>query len=101
MGEITQLIERAGAGHGDAIERLVELLYSDLRRIAHGKLRHGPAPTLLDTTSLVHESYLRLLKLGQLQVQDRGHFLTYAARVMRSVVVDMVRESRAERRGGG
>ena len=100
-GEITQLIEGAAAGEAAAIDRLFELLYADLRRIAHARLRPGGGPTLLNTTSLVHESYLRLVRLGQLQVKDRGHFLTYAARVMRSVVVDLVREARAERRGGG
>lgn len=100
-GEITQLIERAAAGQAAAVDRLYELLYADLRRIAHARLRFGSGPTLLDTTALVHESYLRLVRLNQLQVKDRGHFLTYAARVMRSVVVDLVREARADRRGGG
>ena len=101
MSEITQLLESAAHGHVEAVDRLFKLLYADLRQIARAKLRQGNGPTLLDTTSLVHESYLRLVKLEQLQVQDRSHFLAYAARVMRSVIVDMVRESRAERRGGG
>ena len=101
MSEITQLLAAAGQGDAASVDRLFQLLYADLRRIAHAKLRHGSGPTLLDTTSLVHESYLRLAKLGQLQVQDRSHFLAYAARVMRSVIVDLVRESRAEQRGGG
>jgi len=101
MSEITLLIQAANQGDADGVDRLFQLLYADLRRIAHSKLRHGSGPTLLDTTSLVHESYLRLVQLEQLQVQDRSHFLAYSARVMRSVIVDMVRESRAERRGGG
>lgn len=102
MGEITQLIQQAAGANGSAaVERLCALLYADLRRIAHARLRFGDGPQLLDTTSLVHESYLRLVKLQQLQVNDRAHFLTYAARVMRSVIVDLVREARAERRGGG
>jgi RNA polymerase sigma factor (TIGR02999 family) len=100
MGEITTLIRQAGEGSAGAIDRLFELLYADLRRLAHSRLRGG-GPVLLDTTSLVHESYLRLVTLQQLQVNDRGHFLTYAARVMRSVVVDLVREGQADRRGGG
>nr|WP_316638574.1 ECF-type sigma factor [uncultured Roseateles sp.] len=99
--EIATLLRQAGAGSADAVDRLYALLYADLRRIAHAKLRFGSGPALLNTTSLVHESYLRLAKLEQLQVHDRAHFLTYAARVMRSVVVDLVREARAERRGGG
>lgn len=101
MGDITTLIQQAGQGDSAAVDRLYELLYADLRRIAHAKLRMGDRPQGLDTTSLVHESYLRLVKLQQLDVHDRGHFLTYAARVMRSVVVDLVREARADRRGGG
>lgn len=100
MSEITELIEGATRGDATCLDRLYQLLYADLRRIAHAKLRFGHGPTLLDTTSLVHESYLRLVKLGQLRVQDRSHFLAYVARVMRSVIVDLVRESRAERRGG-
>lgn len=99
-GDITALIQSANHGAEDAVDRLYELLYAELRQIAHAKLRGGQGPTLLDTTSLVHESYLRLIKLKQLRVEDRSHFLAYAARVMRSVVVDLVRESRAERRGG-
>lgn len=97
---ITLLIESANQGVEGAIDRLCELLYAELRQIAHARLRGGQGPTLLDTTSLVHESYLRLVNLQHLRVADRSHFLAYAARVMRSVVVDMVRESRAERRGG-
>ncbi|MCA0243801.1 MAG: sigma-70 family RNA polymerase sigma factor [Proteobacteria bacterium] len=97
---ITLLIASANQGVDGAVDRLYELLYADLRQIAHARLRGGRGPTLLDTTSLVHESYLRLVKLQQLRVEDRSHFLAYAARVMRSVVVDLVRESRAERRGG-
>ena len=101
MGEITGLIQRAGQGEAGAVDRLYELLYADLRRIAHSRLRGGDGPHMLDTTALVHETYLRLVKLDRLAVNDRGHFLTYAARAMRSVVVDLVREARAEQRGGG
>lgn len=97
---MTLLIESANQGVDGAVDRLYELLYAELRQIAHARLRGGQGPTLLDTTSLVHESYLRLVKLQQLRVEDRSHFLAYAARVMRSVVVDLVRDSRAERRGG-
>jgi RNA polymerase sigma factor (TIGR02999 family) len=56
--------------------------------------------TLLDTTSLVHESYMKLLGAGTLPVEDRRHFFAYAARVMRSVIVDFARARAAERRGG-
>ncbi len=100
MAELTELLHAAAQGSPDAIPRLCELLYAELRQIAHARLRHGAGKVALNTTALVHESYLRLIKLEQLRVEDRSHFLAYSARVMRSVVVDLVRESRAERAGG-
>jgi RNA polymerase sigma factor (TIGR02999 family) len=101
MSEITGLIQSAGRGEAGAIDRLYELLYADLRQLAHAKLRRGLTPTLLDTTALVNESYLRLVRLERLGVNDSAHFMAYAARAMRSVIVDLVREAQAERRGGG
>ena len=101
MGEITGLIQAAGRGEAGAVGRLYELLYADLRQLAHAKLRRGPTPTLLDTTALVNESYLRVVRLQQLSVNDSAHFMAYAARAMRSVIVDLLREAQAERRGGG
>lgn len=98
--DLTTLLVRLREGDPDAKSRIVSMLYAELRRMAHARLKSNQTPTLLDTTSLVHESYLRLLKAGQIQVSDRSHFLAYAARVMRSVIVDFVRESAADRRGG-
>jgi RNA polymerase sigma factor (TIGR02999 family) len=88
-----------GLAHGDAaaLGQIVSALYGELHQIAHARLRRGEAPTLLDTTSLVHESYLRLLRTSRIRVEDRSHFLAYAAHTMRSVVVDFVRESAASR----
>jgi RNA polymerase sigma factor (TIGR02999 family) len=83
------------------VDALFDDLYSQLRRIAHAKLRRLGSPASLNTTALVHESYLRLAKMNLPQVQDEQHFMAYAARVMRSVVVDMARESMTARRGGG
>jgi RNA polymerase sigma factor (TIGR02999 family) len=88
-------------GDAGAADQLFGLLYPDLRQLAHGRLRRSGKFTLLDTTALVHESYLRLFKAGTLQAGDRGQFMAYAARVMRSVVVDFVRRRAADRRGGG
>jgi len=101
MGELTTLISEVRDGSDAALGRLYELLYAELRRIAHARLRHAEGLTQLQTTGLVNESYLRLVKLGQLQVDDRAHFLAYAARTMRSIVVDFARENMAERRGAG
>jgi RNA polymerase sigma factor (TIGR02999 family) len=68
--------------------------------MARIRLRSGRRPTLLDTVSLVHESYLRFAGAGQLRLEDRVHFLRWAAKVMRSVIIDFARRRRAERRGG-
>jgi RNA polymerase sigma factor (TIGR02999 family) len=92
----------AAAAQGDqlAIGRLFAILYPDLREQAHRRIRALPNVTMLDTTSLVNESYLRFSKAGKLSIADRKHFLAYAAHVMRSVVVDYVRQARTQRRGG-
>jgi len=100
VGDVTLLLQAAQRGDGVAIGRLFELLYPDLRRIAHARLRGG-APDLLNTTALVHECFLRLVKLERLRPDDRPGFMAYVGRVMRSIVVDLVREALAERRGGG
>ncbi|WP_284619210.1 ECF-type sigma factor [Aquabacterium humicola] len=100
MADVTEWLHAAQRGDEVALGRLFELLYPDLRRIAHARLR-GSAQELLNTTALVHESFLRLVRLERLEVADRPRFLAYVARVMRSIVVDLVRAARAARRGGG
>ena len=101
MPELTLLLEGARQGDREAVDRLFATLYSELRQIAHARLRKSAPLTLVDTTVLVNESYLRLVRAGKLAVNDRVHFLAYAARVMRSIIVDLVRERMAARRGGG
>jgi RNA polymerase sigma factor (TIGR02999 family) len=98
--QIGALLAAVRRGDANAIDVLFGLLYPDLRELAHARLRRSGRFTLLDTTSLVHESYLRLFKAGSVDASDRGQFMAYAARVMRSVVVDFVRRRAAERRGG-
>lgn len=100
IGDVTVLLQAAGRGEAAALGRLFELLYADLRQMAHARLTGG-APDGLNTTALVHESFLRLVRLQRLSPADRPMFLAYLGRVMRSVVVDAVRQSQAERRGGG
>jgi RNA polymerase sigma factor (TIGR02999 family) len=100
MAEITDLIRSAQAGDADASARLYARMYADLKRIAHGRLyRSGGAPDL-DTTELVHESYLRLAERGDIDVSDRQAYFGYVGRVMRSALVDHIREQQAARRGG-
>ena len=100
MSEITEMLQRIKGGDPAARESLFAVLYQDLRTLARARLRHHETITLLDTTSLVHESYLRFLNAHELDFADRGKFFAYAASVMRSIVVDEVRKRHAERRGG-
>jgi RNA polymerase sigma factor (TIGR02999 family) len=76
------------------------LAYSELRRLAHARLRGSGPHTVLDTTALVHESYLRLSKMEGVSFPDRTRFLVYVGRAMRSIIVDIVRERLSEKRGG-
>jgi len=88
-----------GGGSG-ATQELFSLLYHDLRRLAHARLQRNEPITLLDTTSLVHETFLRVLQSGRVELSERPQFLAYAAQVMRSVIVDFVRQRHSDRRGG-
>src|SRR5215510_6638342 len=85
---LTELIHRARKGDADAADRLFAAMYDELRRLARSRLHAGARNTLLDTSSLVHESYLRFAAAGQLRLRDRIHFMRWAGRVMRSVIVD-------------
>ena len=100
MSSVTQLIQQVGAGNCGARDELFAAAYSELRKLARSRLRDGGRNTFLETTALVHESYLRFLGAGQLRIEDRRAFFAYASKVMRSVIVDSVRERQAERRGG-
>lgn len=97
MGGITQLIE---GGERDT-EALFTAAYGELRKLAHARLSASGPMTLVDTTALVNECWLRLSSQASLQVETRRKFFAYASQVMRTVIVDLVRERRAERRGGG
>jgi len=100
MTDISDLIARVNAGEPGAQDALFAAAYGELRKLARSRLRDGGRNTCLDTTALVHESYLRFVNGGQLRSDDRRAFFAYASRVMRSVIVDAVRERQAERRGG-
>jgi RNA polymerase sigma factor (TIGR02999 family) len=101
MNEITTLLRAASDGDPRAADQVVALLYSELQRLARSRLRRSGELTLLDTSALVHESYLRIQGAGEPEFTDRKHYLAYAAKVMRSIVIDMVRARQADRRGGG
>jgi RNA polymerase sigma factor (TIGR02999 family) len=99
-GLVTQLIHRALSGDSAAADQLFDVTYPELRRLARSRLRAGGRDALLDTVSLVHESYLRFVGSGEARIEDRAHFMRWAGRVMRSVIVDFARKRSAEKRGG-
>jgi len=99
--DITDLLHRAQSGDAEAADALFAATYRELRRLARARLRSRGRDALLDTTSLVHESYLRLAAARNVEIKDRVHFMRYAGRVMRSVIVDLARRQVAGRRGGG
>ena len=100
MSQLTELLGRIQAGDTAARDALFAAAYSELHRLAHARLRDGGRNTVLDTTCLVHESYLPFLRAGQLRAEDRRAFFAYASQVMRSVIVNSVRERIAQKRGG-
>ena len=101
MTEITRLLRQARTGDADARDALFAVAYPALERLARARLRDGGRNTLLDTTGLVHESYLRYLRGGELRAGDRRAFFAFASQVMRSVIVSSARERAAEKRGAG
>ena len=101
QADLTQLIHRAQEGDATAADALFDATFPDLRRLARQRLRACGRQTFLDTGSLVSESYLRFAEAGRLKLEDRVHFMRWAGRVMRSVIVDFARRRLAGRRGGG
>src|SRR5688572_28694973 len=97
---VTELLHRAREGSGEAMDRLMPLVYDELRAIAHGQLRGERSEHTLSTTGLVHEAYLRLVDQKKVDWQDRTHFFAIAARVMRRVLVDYARRRMARKREG-
>lgn len=100
MTQLTELLGRMQAGDTGARDALFAAAYPDLQRLARTRLRDGGRNTVMDTSSLVHESYLRFVNAGELRAEDRRAFFAYASQVMRSVIVNSVRERIAQKRGG-
>ena len=100
MSQLTELLQRVQEGDSSARDALFSTAYAELHRLAKARLRGGGRNIVLDTTSLVHESYLRFVNAGELRAGDRRAFFAYASQVMRSVIVNSVRERVAEKRGG-
>jgi len=100
MGQLTDLLGRIQGGDAEAREALFAAAYVELHALAHARLSRGGRNTLLDTTGLVHESYLRFVRAGKLRAEDRRAFFAYASQVMRSVILNSVRERIALKRSG-
>ncbi len=100
MSELTQLFDAVNAGNRADVDKLTAAMYQELRQLAHRRLKASPRGDTLETTGLVHESYLRFLNAGRLRFSDRAHFMAYASKVMRSIIIDLARAHGAERRGG-
>ena len=101
MSEITGLIESANDPEGIAIDALWPAAYADLKALAHLRIREVGSVRLIDTTALVHESWLKLSTAKYLKVDNRYQFFAYASKVMRSVIVDIAKEQQRQKRGSG
>ncbi len=100
-GHITRLLEAHRNGEDSAFDRIIEMLYEDLLRLAHNQRRGSPRDATLNTTGLVHEAYVKLANGTRLDWNDRAHFLGVAAQAMRHISVDYARNRLREKRGGG
>lgn len=99
-GTVTELLKATRGASRDVLDVLYSLLYDELRRIAHSRLAGQPHERTLNTTGLIHDAYLRMVDQSQVDWHDRKHFFAYAARTMRTVIVDYARRRAAEKRGG-
>ena len=100
-GEVTRLLRAARDGDAGAIDRIVPLVYEDLRRLAGRQVGRRFGPQTVCPTELVHEAYVKLCSGGAESAVDRAHFLAIAARAMRQVLVEEARHRHAAKRGGG
>ncbi len=99
--DVTVLLQRWRRGDGDAANKLMELVYDDLHRIAAREMRREHGEHTLQTTAVLHEAYLRLFRSEPVEWKDRAHFYAVAARQLRRVLLDHARRAHSEKRGGG
>jgi RNA polymerase sigma factor (TIGR02999 family) len=99
--QVTRLLQAWGGGDSAALERLMPLVYGELRRMARQYLRRERQGNTLQATALVNEAYLRLVDVTGVRWQDRAHFFAIAAQIMRRILVDAARARGSRKRGGG
>jgi len=100
-GEVTELLLAWSAGKQSALDRLVPLMYPELRRLAHRCMRGERGDHTLQTSALINEAYLRLVDSARVKWQDRAHFLAVSAQLMRRILVDFARSRQSHKRGDG
>src|SRR3954471_12719040 len=98
--EVTGLLLSWREGDTTALDRLLPLVYDELRRVARGRLRREPPGQVLQATALVHEFFLRIVDVDRMALQSRTHFFALSAHLMRQILVDQARRRRADKRGG-
>jgi RNA polymerase sigma factor (TIGR02999 family) len=101
MQDVTQLLQHWVEGDGSAFQRLIPLVYDELRAVAGNLQKHGGSGATLQPTALVHEAYVRLARIQNPGWSGRGHFLAVAAKAMRQLIVDHARARLTDKRGGG
>ena len=100
MSELALALQKIEQEHGTALNEAFTAWYPELKKIARARLHRSELNGSMQTTALVHDSYLKLVSGPGLQFSDRLQFLAYASRTLRSLVIDTIREQRALRRGG-
>jgi RNA polymerase sigma factor (TIGR02999 family) len=98
--EVTRLLEALDRGETAALDALFPLVYEELRVVAHGQRQRWQGDDTLDTTALVHETYLKLVDQSRASWESRAHFLATAAKAMRHILMNYARDRRAQKRGG-
>jgi RNA polymerase sigma factor (TIGR02999 family) len=98
---VGRLLAAVEAGDRSALDELYSLVYDELRALAHRQRRRWDASGMLNTTALVHEAYLKLVKQNPIHLQTRAHFFALAATAIRHIVSNYARDRRARKRGGG
>ena len=99
--DVTQLLHAYTDGDREALDQLMGVVYEQLRRMAHARMREERPDHTLATTGLVHEAYLKLVDVDEMQWQSRAHFYAMASKVMRRILINYANKRKAQKRGGG
>lgn len=99
--QVTQLLVAWSDGQEEALEQLMPIVETELRRIAHNYMRREKTNHTLQTTALVNEAYLKLIDQRDVQWQNRAHFFALSANIMRRILLNYARDRVADKRGGG